>query len=91
MKSEKGYYIDIENGVVYTAEEREEVFCKKFANAINELEQLKELLNEYFCLFNVLETHTNLEKLAHEISMREQSIDYVIDLLKGGLQNDTTE
>lgn len=88
MKSEKGYYIDIQSGVVYTAEEREEVLCKKFANAIKELEQLKALMNEYFCRCNVLETHTNLEKLALEISMREQSVDYVLDLLKGGVQNE---
>lgn len=84
MKSEKGYFIDIQNGTVTAFEEMEEVKSVKVKSAIKELEQLKALLNEYFCLYNVFEPHTNLEKLAHEISMREQSVDYVIDLLKGG-------
>lgn len=83
MKSEKGYYIDIQKGVVYTAEEREEHFCKKYANAIKELEQLKELMADYFFRYNVFETHSNLEMLALEISLREQSVDHVLELLKG--------
>lgn len=87
MESKKGYYIDIVGGTVKTAEEIEiETACKN-ATALVELSQLKALLNEYFCLYNVLEPHTNLEKLGSEISMREQSIDYVIDLLKGGANN----
>lgn len=90
MESKKGYYIDIQNGVVYTAEEREEVWCKKFADAIKELEQLKALMNDYFCRYRISEPHTVLENLAFEISTREQTVDTVIDLLKGGTKENGT-
>lgn len=88
MRSDKGYYIDIEKGVVYTAEEREEAWCKKFSEAIKELKALDALMKDYFCRYNVCGEHSMLERLGFEISMRDQSIEAVIDLLKGGANND---